>query len=80
MAAMRLITTGFLSLPLACRQGGYTQYQGWVGFPIAFPHACFYASSAAYSGDWDYYDNMRNLTGFTIYGDGSNKLWIAFGY
>lgn len=61
-------------------QGGYTQYQGWVGFPIAFPHACFYATSAAYSGDWDYHDNMRNLTGFTIHGDGSNKLWIAFGY
>ena len=61
-------------------QGGYKQYQGWVGFPIAFPHACFYASSAAYSGDWDFYNNMRDLTGFTICGDGSNKLWIAFGY
>ena len=55
------------------------QYQGDVKFPIAFPHACFYATSAAYSGDWDWYQNM-NSTGFHIYGDGSNKLWIAFGY
>lgn len=80
MAATHPINTGFLSLLLACRQGGYKQYQGDVNFPIAFPHACFYATSAAYSGDWDHYANMRKLTGFTIYGDGSDKLWIAFGY
>lgn len=61
-------------------QGGYQQYQGWVTFPLAFPSACFYANSVAYSGDWDYHQNMRNTTGFTIRGDGADKLWIAFGY
>ena len=40
MAAMRLITTGFLSLLLACRQGGrHTTGSAYFSLPVAFPSA-----------------------------------------
>lgn len=60
-------------------QGGYTQYQQYVTFPVAFPSALLHVGLTDMSGDYDYATNLSK-TGFSRHGDGEGKKWIAFGY
>lgn len=83
MAAMRLITTGFLSLPLACRQGGVSGSP--VTFPVSFPSLVLGALMTLKdenNGDrihWEHVSlNSLNNSGFSF--NGGNRYYTAIGY
>lgn len=88
MAAMRLITTGFLSLPLACRQGG-NRNKGWQTFPIAFSHVLG-VQATRNTGTWEHSVIVSSVSNTGFYSEARNQsndnpsdywwYWFAFGY
>lgn len=80
MGAVRLTNIGFLSLPLACRQGGvvYTN----TTFPIAFS-SCLAIEVTAY-GTANTQNNLRvtsnSNTGFSFYVNNYTPRYLAVGY
>lgn len=83
MAATHPINTGFLSLLLACRQGGYASGVTNVTFPVSFPSACLsVTNTSSNTGNSNHdYTGVNNFskTGF-VRNNGIATFWCAIGY
>ena len=79
MAATHPINTGFLSLLLACRQGGVGSDN--VTFPVAFSSVLTPLITAKNNSKTqnNLHINSYSNTGFSCYSNGYAILWVAFG-
>lgn len=82
MAATHPINTGFLSLLLACRQGGSCSKDQWVTFPISFSQLPIVNTTAVHASAQNSNDTAIadvGTTGFHEYSY-NNGYWLAVGH